>query len=61
MELQNLQEWYPFFWSLLMLLAMFGLVVLDILTIDTAQRADKKRTKIRDRLHFAAVQNKGAT
>ena len=54
-----LHDYYPFFWSLLLVIAVFIVVMLDIMQTDYDERTDDKRTELRDKLHYCIMQNRG--
>jgi hypothetical protein len=54
---EKMTEYYPFFWALCLVIAVFIVVILDIMRIESHERNVKRRTKLRDKLHLAAKQN----
>ena len=54
--MKNLVIWYPLFYSLLTLLGAFVGVLLDVLVTDFSLLVAKRRTKLRDKMHFAMSQ-----
>ena len=55
----ELQDYYPFFWALCAVLAVFIAVMLDIMRIDLDEKLDIRKTKLRDKLFFSMMQNRG--
>jgi hypothetical protein len=49
--------YYPFLWALLAVLGAFACVLLDILIIELDVLVAKRRTKLRDKLHFSMSQS----
>jgi hypothetical protein len=57
----NLTIYYPLFWALCVIIAAFGLMMLDIMIEDAKVFFTHRRMKLRDKLHFSMMQNRGAT
>jgi len=50
-------EYYPFFWALCLVIAVFIVVILDIMRIESHERISVKRTKLRDKAMLLVRQN----
>ena len=58
--MSNLSNFYPFFWALCGVTAALLVVILEIFVTEKTIFVEKRRTRIRDKLHFSVVQNRGA-
>lgn len=52
---------YTLYYLAIGLLAAFTMILIDIYTDDNCNFFDFRRTKLRDKLHNAMTQNRGAT
>lgn len=50
-------EYYPFFWALCLVIAVFIVVILDIMRMESHERISVKRTKLRDKAMLLVRQN----
>jgi hypothetical protein len=55
----ELQSWYPFIEAMLVLVAAFIVITLDIMNNDAKLRKEQKAMRHRDKLHFAIMQSRG--
>ena len=54
-----IESYYTFFWALCGVLAWFITVLVEIYDTHCLDVAERKRTKLRDKAHFAHSQNRG--
>lgn len=52
-----IQEWYPFLWSIDVVLGALVLISLSIYNKDFSDRIEKARVDLRDKLHWAMKQS----
>jgi len=55
----ELQNWYPFIEAMLVLVAAFIVITLDIMNNDAKLRKEQKAMRHRDKLHYAMMQSRG--
>jgi hypothetical protein len=55
-----LHEYIPVFWSLIAVLAWFVTVMLQVYDLHIFDITERKKTRLRDKAHFAHSQNRGA-